>query len=231
MATSTTPALAIGASVGSGGRNRKDDVEKVQKLLNQAGARLAEDGDCGPRTMQAIKGYQRNFLARPDGRVDSGGVTWGHLLAGKYKITPSSFILLPQISGNGYYSYEAMSRQYGTTATIQTLRDVASQFRLNLPGTEIGLGDISFQDGSYMKPHQSHRTGRNVDIRPFRGDGKHMPVTIFDKGVYSQEHTKILVECLLAHCNVKSILFNDSAIRGVKYYDGHHNHLHVNMQE
>jgi murein endopeptidase len=194
---------------------------------------LKEDADCGKRTIAAIKHYQRNFLQSPDGRIDVGGSTWKRLLEGKFKVKSDSsntLVLLPQVSALGYYSYASKDRQYGTASCIQTLRDVAGQFRHNMPDVEIGIGDISFAAGGYMSPHQSHQHGRHIDIRPLRKDKRRMPVTISDAN-YSREYTKLLVQALLAHRNVSAILFNDSAISGVKRWAGHDNHLHVTVRE
>ncbi|MGA8054434.1 MAG: peptidoglycan-binding domain-containing protein [Burkholderiales bacterium] len=228
-ASSTTSALT--AAVGQAPAvNRPDDVRAVQELLRAAGASIKADSDCGPRTIAAIKDYQRNFLSVPDGRVDPGGLTWKHLVAGKLKIKQAPLILLPQASGMGHYSYSPLANQYGTAACIQALRDVCAQFRRNLPDVEIGIGDISFARGGHMSPHQSHREGRHVDLRPLRKDKKRLPVTISDPS-YSRELTKLLVQSLRAHRNVKSILFNDTQIPGTTSYAGHDNHLHVTMKE
>lgn len=138
--------------------------------------------------------------------------------------------MLPQQSGKGYYSYENSNRQFGTQKTIQAILDVGSTFQLNHPSLPIGVGDISFEDGSAMPPHGSHTDGKDVDIRPLRKDSEMRPVNISDSA-YSRERTKILVESLLAHKNVQSILFNDDQIPGPTSYDGHDDHLHVNMKE
>jgi len=139
-------------------------------------------------------------------------------------------VQLPQVCGKGYYSYENGNRQYGTAATIQALIDVAVTFVHNQPGVEIGIGDISLAPGGPISGHQSHQQGTNVDIRPFRSDREHKPVTYQD-AKYDREQTRLLVQSLLAHRNVRSILFNDAQIRGVQSWPGHDNHLHVNMKE
>lgn len=230
MAEQTSPEKIL-ASVGlAPSVNKPDDVLLVQRLLNQAGAALTEDSDCGRNTVAAIKDYQRNFLSIPDGRVDPGGLTWKHLVGGKFKVKQEPLILFPQACGQGYYSYASMDRQYGTQSCIQTLRDICTQFQINNKDLKIGLGDISFAQGGYMRPHQSHQRGVHVDIRPLRKDKKDLPVTISDVN-YSRDSTKLLVQCLLAHRNVRGILFNDNLIPGVKNHTGHDNHLHVSMKE
>ena len=81
-----------------------------------------------------------------------------------------------------------------------------------------------------MAPHGSHRRGVDVDIRPLRADGQRLPVTITDPN-YSRDRTKLLVEALQAQSNLHLILFNDTKVQGVRFYEGHHNHLHVRFTE
>lgn len=70
----------IVGSVGAAGRNRRSDVETVQRLLAQRGLNPGPiDGLCGPGTMRAILNFQAGFLSVPDGRVDPSGTSWRHL--------------------------------------------------------------------------------------------------------------------------------------------------------
>ena len=73
----------IKASVGRGGENRKSDTRIVQKVLNAIypSALLVVDGLCGRKTIARIKRFQRNFMAKPDGRVDPGGRTIRRMIA------------------------------------------------------------------------------------------------------------------------------------------------------
>lgn len=78
-------AFDIMSSVGAGGVNRRDDVLLVQGLLNQihfiwggtrtSGQLLAVDGFVGPKTIKAIRRFQRRNFAWDDGRVDPGNET------------------------------------------------------------------------------------------------------------------------------------------------------------
>lgn len=73
--------------VGRGGRNLEADVITVQNLLNRHREALAPlpildvDGDCGKKTITAIKRFQGQVVGmnNPDGRVDPGGRTLGRL--------------------------------------------------------------------------------------------------------------------------------------------------------
>jgi hypothetical protein len=226
------PIASLKSSVGHHGVNQHDDVIMIQNLLNRAGAGLKADGNCGRATISAIEEYQSLWSKHHDGRVDPTGITWKYLQEGKLKIKREGYHLLPQACGNGYYSYPAdnASRQYGTASTMAALLRISKKFSEKYPDLEIGIGDLSFANGAEMKPHKSHRNGRNADIRPLRTDGKHIGVR-YTSPDYSQERTKALVEIILADHNCRSILFNDSAIKGVTHWEGHDDHLHVNMKE
>ncbi|MFO0947894.1 MAG: penicillin-insensitive murein endopeptidase [Planctomycetota bacterium] len=232
----TAPTIA--ASVGKNGKNRADDVKVIQSLLNEPAVRqgkapipvngtIGSHGDQDP-TVQAILAYQSLFLAKPDGRVDVSSSPQSTLQRLR---TGWSFIVLPKELGKGYYSYSPSDRQYGTPATIQALCEVARTVHFNDPTHPIGIGDISFANGGKMSPHASHRRGRHVDIRPMRKDGRTEPISIDNKEQYDHRRTCLLVDSLLAHKNVSAILFNDIDIRGVRWWKGHNNHLHVTMKE
>ena len=226
----TSAATSIKASVGQHGQNRDDDVLAVQKLLNAAGAAIKEDGDCGRGTISAIKDYQRNWTKSPDGKVDPGGLTLTNLQQGKLKVKRQGYIVLPQVCGNGYYSYSTIDRQFGTSQNVATLIEVCQQFTELYPTMQVGIGDMSFANGAHMAPHVTHRNGRNADIRPMRTDGKMLPVDI-NSPEYSRDYTSELVDMFRAQLNLQSILFNDATIKGVTHWQGHDNHLHVSMKE
>lgn len=82
--------LSIKGSVGKGGKNATKDVIVVQRLLNKYSAKagfskLAEDGQSGPKTVEAIKKFQTKVAGfkSGDGRVDPGQNTIKALNTGK----------------------------------------------------------------------------------------------------------------------------------------------------
>jgi|KBSSwiStaDraftv2_1062776.scaffolds.fasta_scaffold1376954_1 peptidoglycan hydrolase-like protein with peptidoglycan-binding domain len=67
----------ITRSVGSGGINRKDDVATVQRLFNRGRRKsgipredLLVDGIVGPKTLAAIRDFQKKYLGKVDGVVE-----------------------------------------------------------------------------------------------------------------------------------------------------------------
>ncbi len=226
-------AVAIISSVGAGGKNNAADVLAIQTLLNKwVSPQLAVTGICNgtasDSTVIAIKSFQSRYSNSPDGRIDAGGGTLKRL-------NQEPLVMLPQMSGFGYYSYGSDNwneRQWGTQITIDTLLELARQFRWNNPTLLLPIGDISFQFGGAMPPHGTHREGKHVDLRPLRKDGAQVPVTYTDTANYDQDKTKLLIELFLSHQNVKNILFNDPVINALNHvspWSGHDNHFHITM--
>ncbi len=225
-------AVTIAGSVGEGGVNNNIDVLAIQTLLNKwIDSKIYVSGLCTGNifdpTVQAIKDFQGLFVANPDGRVDPGGATLRRLNA-------EPLVLLPQMSGFGYYSYGKGNwheRQWGTAATIKALQEISEQFSLTYPLKPVAIGDISFRFGGKMAPHSTHREGKHIDLRPCRTDNALLPVRYTDP-LYDQTATKLLIELFLSHVNVKNILFNDPEIHKlsrVSRWDGHDDHFHVTM--
>ena len=70
----------IKASVGENGSNQDKDVRLVQTLLKTRGLYQADiDGDCGEKTIAAIRVFQGKFMAKPDGLIEPGKGTWRRL--------------------------------------------------------------------------------------------------------------------------------------------------------
>ena len=90
---------------------------------------------------------------------------------------------------------------------------------------------MSLKEGGAPPGHVSHKTGKDVDLRPLRCDYRSGPTDI-DKKNYSRELTQLLVNLLRTACSIKMILFDDTEVVGVtqdKRYP-HRNHLHVRIK-
>ena len=73
---------ALGGSVGANGKNLRDDVLTVQRLLKSKGQSLGlVDGVCGPKTISAIRKFQSTFMSVPDGLIEPSRTTWTKLSA------------------------------------------------------------------------------------------------------------------------------------------------------
>ena len=113
-----SPTARLSASVGKGGKNEKQDVQLVQRLLANFGYDLKPNGKADPALYAAIAKFQSTYLptAKSDGRIDPGGQTWNTLigigrikgsldeLARQYDLEPAVILAIQSVeSGNNGY--------------------------------------------------------------------------------------------------------------------------------
>lgn len=144
------------------------------------------------------------------------------------------FFMLPRSPAeSGYYTYGLMDKkpdrggyQYPHPIMMQAILRVALEWQA-MDRRRIGIGNINRADGVIDTDHRSHKNGLQVDIRPVRKDGREIPVTCDDKGVYDRDATAKVIELFRTFAPVDFILFNDLSIPFVKPARGHSNHFHV----
>lgn len=133
--------VTIRASVGAGGTNNREDVIKVQTLLNQNRARVPDareitvDGVVGRETINAITNFQRHIvgLSNPDGRVDPNGRTLSELNRGAGSSVPAPTPTTPTptppslnvtlrfpLTARPQLSYKTGGRYFGAPRTTST---------------------------------------------------------------------------------------------------------------
>jgi peptidoglycan hydrolase-like protein with peptidoglycan-binding domain len=212
-------------------------IRWAQVALNRAmGAGLRVDGVLGPPTRDALRAFQGRNRLVVDG-VLGPSTERALIAAGARRPTDAESppttsgtvsTQLPR-SGPGYYSYGEATHQYGLPETIRAIQAIGAAWQQANPrGPRIGVGHLSLRGGGQTPHHAGHQQGLEVDLRPVSGDGREEPTTFRSPG-YSRALTQQLVD--LIHTNtvlpVRSILFNDPQVRGVTYWAGHDNHLHV----
>jgi len=140
--------------------------------------------------------------------------------------------MLPQAPEEaGYYVYGTPGNgagQYAHPIMMTVLLFVEHQWQAG-DHRKFGIGNISLAGGGVFDPHDSHRDGLQVDVRPLRIDGNHVPVKYFQSG-YDQAATKRLIGIFRSHPMVKQVYFNDTVIPGVKPLVNHDNHFHVELR-
>jgi hypothetical protein len=146
---------------------------------------------------------------------------------------PRSAVVTPlPPTGPGYSTYGPPDHRYGTSETILAIRRIGQDWLARHPsGPMIGVGDLSLLGGGVTPRHRAHQRGLELDIRPVRGDGRPGPARI-DSPAYSRALTQELVDTIRANgvLSVRTILFNDRGVRGVRAWEGHDDHLHVGFQ-
>lgn len=94
---------------------------------------------------------------------------------------------------------------------------------------EVELSDVligSMDQVAYFG-HKSHRKGLEVDCRPVRKDGRHVPVT-YDSPDYDLAATTKLIGLFRACAAAPLVIFfNDVRIPGTRWLKKHDDHFHV----
>jgi hypothetical protein len=133
--------LTISASVGaSPAPNVADDVRTVQTLLQNVQPALTRavtvSGSADADTIQAIREFQRRFMANPDGRVDPDGRTLYHLNNGgvgsyvgcspqRRKVIDRNFI-------EAQKWLDLVLRELGSPSGSETKRKVRNVFHIDM---------------------------------------------------------------------------------------------------
>jgi penicillin-insensitive murein endopeptidase len=142
------------------------------------------------------------------------------------------YFMLPQAPEDaGYYVYGTPGQGAGQYAhpDMMTLLFFVEREWQAVDQRKFGIGNISLAGGGKFKPHDSHKNGLQVDVRPLRTDGARFPVNYFQAG-YDKIGTARLISLFQSHPAVMKVYFNDTSIPGVLPLKSHDNHFHVAVQ-
>lgn len=201
----------------------------------------AGEVDLGPELDSKMTDEQRAFLEQEIGTPPKSGGSINTQLPDANRGTDDA-------AKYGYYRYkDGDNRVYGTERTVWRLRaagKILAQQKLVM-----GVGDISKRGGGRIPPHESHRNGRDVDLRLLNKSGEATACTVSDSSCYSRDNTYKMLTALIDvdPTKVRTILVNDATLRSRinQYYKtktgssrnisqsctGHHNHIHFSWNE
>jgi LysM repeat protein len=139
-------------------------------------------------------------------------------------------------SGPGFVIYNPDDAQgsdrYGTAGFVAALQELARKWS-STETVPISFGDMNRKNGAPFPPHNGHRTGREVDIRPFRKDGRNLPAT-WRLAEYDRPTTRRFIQLVKQLEPNAVVFFNDPELiearlaRGLR---GHDNHLHLQIYD
>ena len=204
----------------------------LQDALNKVhGSDLQLDGDYGPITVGTVEEFQAAQGLGVDGKAGRDtferiGLDFGSIR--KNGSLKNVSWLLPS-AGSGFVTYNRDGNdQFGTEDTISRMMNYFQEFHAST-GRMVEAGNISRFCGGRHRPHQSHRNGQQVDIRPLRNDGQTGAPLTFRSNGYSRQATQQFVDLVRADSPGVAILFNDPQVSGVRRFSGHDNHLHISF--
>ena len=230
---------------------RVESSARDEGLRTQVGDRIGEsraeieDRGYGLRREQAAGGLEASRMREAVGERQTGSLWNAMPFDGDFR-TPSEDArhnappvpsgpvdtILPR-KGIGFTTYGRTgggANQAGTGRFVDDLQELGRRWS-GTGGTPISFGDISSPGGGDMPGHQGHERGREVDVRPFRDDGRNAPVT-WRSPQYDRAATREFVQMVRQEHPDATILFNDPELvrEGlVQRYDGHDNHLHLRL--
>ncbi len=139
-------------------------------------------------------------------------------------------------AGPGFVTYNPDnppgSDRFGTAGFVAALQALAQTWSATelIP---ISFGDMSRKNGVPFPPHRGHRTGREVDIRPFRKDGENLPVS-WQMAAYDRLTTRRLIQLVKQREPNARFFFNDPVLIDAglaRPLGGHDNHLHLQIYD
>jgi len=223
---STWEALLENLEVGA----RGEPVRALQaQLVSKRRTPMEVDGHYGPATQRAVRSFQAHAQLSKDGVAGAG--TWSNLL-GHFVQVPQDDTLCAYGDGRSK-SYE----MWGTSNAVGQLQAAAASWKGAGGRGRVAVGDLSREHGGDIANHSTHEVGLDVDVRPFRKDGRQCSEkTWWSWSTYDRAATRRFVRAVRARApdHVKLIYFNDPALirEGLtERASGHDNHLHIRYCE
>jgi len=139
-------------------------------------------------------------------------------------------------SGPGFVTYNPDnppgSDRYGTAGFVAALQELAKKWAAS-EAVPVSFGDMCRKNGPRFPPHRGHCSGREVDIRPFRKDGKNLPAT-WRGAEYDRQTTRRFIQLVKQLQPNAHFFFNDPVLIDAglaRHLGGHDNHLHLQIYD
>ncbi len=139
------------------------------------------------------------------------------------------------VSGKGFVRYNPDangSDRYGTTLFVKQIMQLAEAWSAQSQ-VPVSYGDMSRPGGASFQPtHKGHVRGDEVDIRPFRIDGKNEPMR-WDIAGYDRDRTLAFLTLARQRHPAAVIFFNDRKLieKGLcQALPKHDDHIHLRIR-
>ncbi|HTL35586.1 MAG TPA: penicillin-insensitive murein endopeptidase [Kofleriaceae bacterium] len=153
--------LAFAASTADAKPKRAAKPAKVAKVAKVA--KIAKVEKSAKRdTKSSKKSKKRTALAARDSKFDFKGKIHGQSVGAPWSGRLRDATELPK--GDGYVLRRPW-RAYGTKSMVEAIYHVVGRVHEQFPDMHVlAIGDLSAKDGGRISEHNSHQSGRDVDI-------------------------------------------------------------------
>lgn len=183
--------------------------DELPDAVIEGGEAAASDGGLSYSADVSDEDLARRFRDEPSslGSISIGVPEGGRVVNG-VQMTP----------GEGWTVVDP-EHAYGTQETIEALTTVAREVHASYPQAVLRIGHIGSPRGGWLRPHQSHQSGRDVDLGFFYRTG-------VDPGAPRQPREKLmdvaanwaLLRALIIHSDVQFILVDRRVQRVLREY-------------
>jgi hypothetical protein len=202
---------------------------------------ISGDGIAPSSAQEVAKGKKRG--------IRKGGIPNRHRK--NHRSRRRRLTLMPLADGPGVRVFQP-HRAWGTELTITRLQELGAAYHYRFPVDEpVWVHDISTRFGGKLKPHLSHRTGRDVDVRiPLKRRTRGLETA--KSWTIDLERAWFIVKTLIDSCDVEVIFLDrkiqraiyrysakigipllqrQSIIKGFMYHwKGHEDHFHIRFR-
>ena len=230
--------VAISAPVGTGEKNRPQDVLAVRRRLLALGFGGAKGGEAFDSSLSETLQLMNSILRGQHvvGGGDRVAVADGWL----HDPAAPRWVMMPA-QGPGFHNHELADlrdqHDFGTSWMADVLRAAGREYQGSYRSKHKGaallaINDVSLRRGGPTPDHQGHECGLACDLRLPRRGGAVGGVTYLD-AVYDRESARAQLHALRTHALVRRVLFNDPRLirEGLCLPSaGHDHHIHFEIE-
>lgn len=237
--------VPISSGVGSGQRNRVEDVRVIQERLESLGFPTATNGRFERSTERSLRIFEalvtgRESISGTTGRIQPGSELHNALSS------PNAprWVKLPA-AGPGFVNDDRDGYGHGTNRLVSVITDAGKRYeaayRVTHPGSALmSLNDASRREGGPNRDHDTHEIGLDLDIRLPKTNGTSGSNVLWRE--YDRKATHAMIEAFAQDPRVERVLMSDrTLLRTISdsnapwkhkvVYGGsvHRNHLHIDV--
>lgn len=194
--------LAVGSVQAQDGDDETEDAQSAEEEPDQAALEAEADhadhhGEPTPEELRALRQEIAAFeaeeqaamrAAREAAEAEARATTRGRLRAATSRSIGTAnrgFLrnaAALESSETIHIKGSSRTNRYGTAELVELIEQAAAAVARAHPGSRLAVGDLSQRGGGRLRPHRSHRTGRDADLGFYMLDSDNHAIP--DAGVF-----------------------------------------------